>query len=179
MRRGKFYLRRDLNGEEIVEFRLEVIEFAKQHGIEATKKAFGVSKSTIYRWKKMYKESGYNPAALRPLSRRPKHPRKREWDKRVIQYIKDRREECPRLGQIPLKKELDVFCKEMGIKAPSASTIARIIKWLKDRGEILDPNVKVSLYGKTGKLVIRIKKKREKIKERAFLPQITRRFNPN
>jgi len=47
-----------------------------------------------------------------------------------------------------------MFCKEIGIKAPSASTIARIIKWLKDRGEILDPNVKVSLYGRTGKVDI-------------------------
>jgi hypothetical protein len=46
MKRGKFYLRRDLNGEEMVEFRLEVIKLAEQHGIEATKKAFGVSKST-------------------------------------------------------------------------------------------------------------------------------------
>jgi hypothetical protein len=49
MKRGKFYLRRDLNGEEMVEFRLDVIKLAEQHGIEVTKKAFGVSKSTIYR----------------------------------------------------------------------------------------------------------------------------------
>jgi len=145
MKRGKFYLRRDFKEEEMVEFRLEVIELTKQFGVKATKKAFGVSKSTIYRWKKMYKESGYNPAALQPLPGRPKNPRKREWGRRVIQYVKDRREECPRLGQVPLKKELDMFCKEIWIKAPSASTIARIIKWLKDRGEILDPNVKVSL----------------------------------
>jgi transposase InsO family protein/transposase-like protein len=172
MKRGKFYLRRDLNGEEMVEFRLEVIKLAEHHGIEVTKKAFGVSKSTIYRWKKMYKDSGYNPTALRPLSRRPKNPRKREWDERVIQYIKDRREECPRLGQIPLKKELDMFCKEIGIKAPSASTIARIIKWLKDRGEILDPNVKVSLYGKTGKLVIRKRKREKKLRRGHFYPKL-------
>ena len=32
--------------EEIVEFRLEVMEFTKQFGVKATKKAFGVSKST-------------------------------------------------------------------------------------------------------------------------------------
>jgi len=28
---------------------------------------------------------------------------------------------------------LDIFCKETGIKAPLASTIARIIKWLKGK----------------------------------------------
>ena len=59
-------MRRDFKEEEMVEFRLDVIKLAEQHGIEVTKKAFGVSKSTIYRWKKMYKDSGYNPAALRP-----------------------------------------------------------------------------------------------------------------
>ena len=77
MRRGKFYLRRDLKGEEIVEFRLEVIELFESCGIKAAKKAFGVSKSTIYRWRKIYKDSGYNPAALRLLLKRPKNLRKR------------------------------------------------------------------------------------------------------
>jgi len=33
MKRGKFYLRRDFKGEEIVEFRLEVIEFTKQYRV--------------------------------------------------------------------------------------------------------------------------------------------------
>ena len=88
MKGGKFYLRKDLKGEEIVEFRLEVIELFESCGIKAAKKVFGVSKSTIYRWRKIYKDSGYNPAVLRPLSRRPKNPRKRSWDERVIQYYK-------------------------------------------------------------------------------------------
>ena len=39
-------MRRDFKGEEMVEFRLEVMEFTKQFGVKATKKAFGVSKST-------------------------------------------------------------------------------------------------------------------------------------
>jgi transposase-like protein len=128
MKRKKFYLKEDLKGEEIVDRRLKVIKFSEKYGVEAAKEAFGVSGSTIYRWRKIYKDSGYNLAALRPLSRRPKNPREREWDRRVIQYIKDRREECPRLGQVPLKKELDMFSQKIGIKAPSASTIGRIIK---------------------------------------------------
>jgi hypothetical protein len=33
--------------EEIVEFRLEVMEFTEQHGVEVIKKPFDVSKSTI------------------------------------------------------------------------------------------------------------------------------------
>jgi hypothetical protein len=30
----------------------------------------------------------------------------------------ERKEECPRLGQVPLKKELDIFCTLKGIKSP-------------------------------------------------------------
>jgi len=33
--------------EEIVEFRLAVMEFTEQHGVEVIKKPFDVSKSTI------------------------------------------------------------------------------------------------------------------------------------
>jgi len=64
MKRGKFYLRRDLKGEDIVKFRLEVMEFSEKYGVETAKEAFGVSRSTVYRWRKIYKDSGYNPSAL-------------------------------------------------------------------------------------------------------------------
>jgi transposase len=45
--------------------------------VEAAKEAFGVSRSTIYRWRRIYRESGYNPLALRLLLKRPKNLRKR------------------------------------------------------------------------------------------------------
>jgi len=51
--------------------------------------------------------------------------------------------------------------QKKGIKPVSAATIARIIRWLKDRGEILDLNAKVSLYGKTGKMEVRERKKKK------------------
>ncbi|MBC7329957.1 hypothetical protein H5T88_06305 [bacterium] len=49
MKRGNFYLRRDLKGEDIVKFRLEVMEFSDKYGVEAAKKVFGVSISTIFK----------------------------------------------------------------------------------------------------------------------------------
>ncbi len=80
-----------------------------------------MAKSTVYYF------------VLLPRSRRPKRQESPIGLKDV-----------PRLGQVPLKKELDKFCSERGIKAPSASTIARIIRYLKDKGRIWNPDLKVS-----------------------------------
>jgi transposase len=54
-----------------------VIKSSWKYKVEAAKEAFGVSRSTIYRWRRIYKESGYNPLALRLLLKRPKNQRKR------------------------------------------------------------------------------------------------------
>jgi transposase len=119
--------------EDIVSMKLKIIGFYDKYGLKATRDAFGISKSTIYEWKKRLKESGNNPLSLISHSKAPKNPRQREWHSEVVEYIMKRREECPRIGQEPLKKELEKFCKEKGIKVPSASTIARIIRYLKDK----------------------------------------------
>ncbi|WP_430626746.1 helix-turn-helix domain-containing protein, partial [Thiobacter aerophilum] len=44
--------------------RLEILQFFDKHGLAATMDAFGVSRRTLYRWKKALRESGGNPAAL-------------------------------------------------------------------------------------------------------------------
>jgi hypothetical protein len=46
---GKFYLLRDLEGEEIVKFGLEVIEFSEKYGVESAREGLAFSGSTIYR----------------------------------------------------------------------------------------------------------------------------------
>ncbi len=58
-----------------------------------------------------------------------------------------------------------------GLKTISEPTIARIIKELKEKGEI-PKKFKVSLYGKTGKVVIReIKPKKPKLRRRGYQPE--------
>jgi hypothetical protein len=124
MQIGKFYLLRDLEGEEIVKFGLEVIEFSEKYGVEAAREGLAFSGSTIYRWRKIYKER--------------------------IGYVLQRDRNKSSLG---FQNKEDY----------------------KDKGEILDPNITVSLYGKTGKLVIR-KRKRSNAEKRQFLSQMSRRF---
>lgn len=38
-------------------FRMEVIDHFNKFGIDSTKQAFKVSKATVYRWKKIFKQS--------------------------------------------------------------------------------------------------------------------------
>jgi transposase-like protein len=46
-------------------FRLQVVEFAFKHPVKVAVEAFDVSKSTIYRWIKNYKNSNNNPVSLK------------------------------------------------------------------------------------------------------------------
>jgi hypothetical protein len=48
------------------EKRLKILHFFDQHGLEATRDAFGVSRRPLYRWKTALKAGGGNPVALAP-----------------------------------------------------------------------------------------------------------------
>lgn len=47
-----------LNNKYTLEFKLEVIEFNKQHGPNETTEVYGVVKSVFYKWEKIYLEEG-------------------------------------------------------------------------------------------------------------------------
>jgi len=162
---------RDKRALEVVQFRLKVIDFFERHGADVTRDAFGVARATVYLWRKKLKEAGFDARVLIPGSRAPIRRRQKEWHPEIVEYIKKRRWENPRLGQIPLKAELDEFCKRRNIKPPSASKIARIIRYLKDKGEIIDTKAKVSFYAKTGKIKIRKRKKRKKLRRKGYEPE--------
>ena len=51
---------------EAIEKRLEIIEFCDEFGFEATRRAFGKSRSTIYLWKQKLKKAGGKLSALSP-----------------------------------------------------------------------------------------------------------------
>jgi len=78
----------------------------KKYGLKAAREAFGISKSTVYIFGSSFKS--------------PKNPRKKEWHPEIVEYIKKRKEECSRIGQETLKKELEKFCKEKRLKLPSS-----------------------------------------------------------
>ena len=104
------------------------MKFFDQYGVEATKEAYGYSRSTIYLWKKRYRESHYNSRSLIPKSRRPKRTRRMEVGLEVIEFIKDLRKRYPWLGKAKIKPLLDEHCKEHNLTSISESTIGKVIK---------------------------------------------------
>lgn len=105
-----------------------MIKFFEAFGPQATKRAYGYSRSTIYLWKKSYREAKFNPQALLPKSRRPHHFRPMEVDFRVIIFLKDLRQRYPRLGKQKLKPLLDAFCQREGLRTIAEATIGKVIK---------------------------------------------------
>lgn len=113
---------------EIVRERLKIINFFDGFGPKATREAFGYSRSTVYLWKKKYKDSKSNLESLVPKSKRPKNTRVMVTDERILSFIKNLRENNYRFGKAKIKILLDEYCEEEGVKKVSVSTIGKIIK---------------------------------------------------
>ena len=113
---------------QIVAYRLEVLSFFQEFGLEATKKAFKVSKTTLYRWQKTLTDHQGKISSLLPKSTRPRHLRRMATDSRVIEYIQKLREEHYRLGKRKIKVLLDRYCFNLRIETISVSTIGKVIK---------------------------------------------------
>ena len=109
-------------------FKLKVIEFSKSYGVSAAVSAYGVAKSTVFRWKKELKESGGHLDSLVPHSRTPLRKRKMIVEPLVLEFIKDLREKHYRLGKEKIKVLLDEYCLKNNIKTISVSTIGKVIK---------------------------------------------------
>lgn len=92
----------------------------------------GVARSTMYRWGKRLRER--NLRGLEADSRRPKRLRTVSWSPQLIESVLEMREMYPRWG----KDKLRVLLKREGWHT-SASTVGRILSYLKKRGLIHDP----------------------------------------
>ena len=106
------------------EQRLKILIFWREYGYKATRDAYGVGRSTLFGWWKIYKESGCVTSSLNPGSQAP-HKR----NNRIVQEIRRLRlEVCPNMGKDKIKIFLDDYCKELHIDIISVSKIGRLIK---------------------------------------------------
>lgn len=113
---------------EVAQERLRIIEFYNDYGDKATKEAFGADRKVISRWKKKLKLNHGALEGLIPESTRPHRVRTSNIDVRIIQFIRDLRQEYPRLGKEKIKPLLDEFCRANGLKPIAESTIGKVIK---------------------------------------------------
>ena len=151
--------------------RVKIIDFFGKYGISATREAFKVSRATIYNWKKKLKESEGRLSGLASRSRAPKNKRKRKVNRLIKEFIIKYRSKYNGVGKEAIKPALDEYCKKQGIESISESTIGRVIKDLKERGMIMDNNIKVSIHGGSGNLIIKKKKRIKKLRRRGYKPK--------
>jgi putative transposase len=137
--------------KEVIERRLEILKFFDQFGLEATRKAFKISRSTIFLWKKKLYDAGGRLSVLAPGNRAPLHHRKRTIDPFITKFIIEYRTIHPGVDKTTITPVLTTACKKAGIKPVSESTVGRLIHDLKERGS-LPKNSRLRINGVTGKL---------------------------
>lgn len=143
-------------------WKAKVVTFFEKYGLEATEEAFGVKKSSIYKWRKILKENQGRLEALNEKSKAPKNRRKPTWDPKIVEYIKQLRQQYPRLGKDKIKPFLDEFCLQNNLKTIHPSTIGRIIK---KKGFFFHPK-KITHFGK-----IKTIKYRKKLRRKGYTPE--------
>lgn len=153
---------------EEIETRLKIIQFFDDYGAEATRRAYGKSRSTVYLWKQKLKSQG--TIGLVPGTRAPHRRRHRTVVLFVENFIISYRTNHPGVDKTTIHPALKAACERIGIKSPSESTIGRIIHDLKERGR-LPPKTKVAYNAATGRLRIwEAKPGQKKTRRRDFQP---------
>lgn len=114
---------------EVAAHRLKVLNFWSRHGLEAAMEAFGVSRRTLFGWKRAYRDAQGNTAALDNKSRAPRRQRRRQaWDGGVLEQLLALRRQMPALGFEKLHVFLSDWCEPRGLRCPSVSTMRRVAK---------------------------------------------------
>lgn len=105
--------------------KLEALEFWRKHGLDATRDAFAVSRSTLYAWRAKHRAGGL--PALQDRSRAPRRPRRRNWPPGVLEELWALRHRHPSLGPEKLRKLLEPVCFAQRLPCPSPRTISRML----------------------------------------------------
>lgn len=154
-----------------IERRTKIIGFFDKYGAEVTKEAYGLSRSTVYNWKKKLKENRGRLISLSPISRAPYKVRQKNRNPQVVEFISSYRNQHPKVGQEAIKPALDTYCRKYQQKTVSVATIARILKELKGKGEIEDSSAKAWFDIRDDKIKFRTKKRRKKLRRKGYMPR--------
>lgn len=143
---------RYMRDQKEVERRVKILGFWEAHGERATKDAFGVSRRTLFRWRKVLEAAQGKLPALDPKSTAPKHKRERRYDPAYLEKVIVLRTKHRRLG----KKKLAVLLRV------SESYAGRTIADLKKR-RLIPAYARITIT-KTGKTRVNPLRKRPKLR---------------
>ena len=113
---------------EVAQERSRIINFYGKHGETATKEAFNVDRKLIYVWKKKIKKNKGRLFSLIPISTTSKKKREMETHSRVVDFIKNIRDQHYRLGKEKIKPLLDEYCLKNSLPTIAEPTIGKVIK---------------------------------------------------
>lgn len=109
-------------------FRLRCIDLLEKCGWEAVNTAFpGVSRASVYRWRRIYEDGEKKAKALLSKSTRPHILRQMVIPPGVLGFIKEIRKKYPHLSKYKIKPFLDIWCMEQGLDMYSVSWIGKVI----------------------------------------------------
>lgn len=157
--------------EKVVSQRLRIIDFYDTYGKEATREAFGVSRSTVYLWRAKLRDSGGRLEALAPRSRAPHRKRARTVKSSVVDFIKEYRSAHPGIGKETIAAELGEHCRRNELQMISVSTVGRVIKDLKAKNLIPTIKPRLTLHGRSGELrEARDRPRIKKVRRKGYQP---------
>ncbi|MBI4267999.1 MAG: transposase [Chloroflexi bacterium] len=155
-----------------IEKRIKIIEFFETYGAEPTREAFGKSRSTVYLWKQKLNRGKGKLSALASGNKAPIRRRHRTVHLFIENFIVEYRTAHQGADKTTITPALTVACQANGVRPVSESTVGRIISDLKAKGRLSRSN-KLTLNGRTGRLVERVAKPRnKKTRRKGFVPQI-------
>jgi transposase InsO family protein len=133
VRRGTARARREVSLSQTAQHRLKVIRWHEEHGANVTRTAahFSHSRTSIQTWLRAHKAQGRG--GLEDKSHRPQNVRKPTWTPETEQHVLRLREQYPRWG----KDKLVVLLQREGVVV-STSMVGRILKHLKDSGQLVE-----------------------------------------
>lgn len=109
-------------------FRKHVLDHYYKYDYKSACDAFGVRKSTLYDWKRLYEKSEKKTSSLVPKPTRPHRTRTMTLDPKLVAFIKVMRQEYEHIGKGKIKHFLDEYAKEKRLKSYGTTKIGLIIK---------------------------------------------------
>lgn len=113
---------------DVAAYRIHVITHYYKYGLRPTLDAFKLKKSSLYNWINTYEKHGRKVIALVPKKTRPVHVRQMQTDWRLVEFLKQMRQEHGNIGKSMLKPFVDAYATKEGIQTIGETTIGKILK---------------------------------------------------
>ena len=141
--------------------RCRMLAFWEKYGLEATTEAFGVSRPTLFRWRRRLADGIGRLESLNKKSTAPKQRRKRVIPDTVKDFIMEERSFDAHLS----KDKLSVLMRMDDVAHLSPSTVGRMLDDLKKQ-KMLPTSTRLSYYAKTDTFREKTESKRKKLRSK-------------